>query len=40
MSLRRALQLDAEAMQPSSALPDTVVETNEVFQNAGEKGSP
>ena len=37
MSLRRALQLNAEAMQPSSALPDTVVETDEMFQNAGEK---
>ena len=40
MSLRRALQLNAEAMQPSSALPDTVVETDEMFQSAGEKGSP
>ena len=38
MSLCRALQLNAEAMQPSSALPDTVVETDEMFQNAGKKG--
>lgn len=38
MSLRRALQSTAEAMQPCSALPDAVVETDEMFQNAGEKG--
>ena len=38
MSLRRVLQSHAEAMQPRSALPDTHTETDEMFQNAGEKG--
>ena len=38
MSLRRAVQSNAEAMQPGSALRDRVVETDEMFQNAGEKG--
>ena len=38
MSIRRVIQLNAEAMQPASALPDAVVATDEMFQNAGEKG--
>ena len=38
MSMRRVLQSNAEAMQPVSALPDKQVETDEMFQNAGEKG--
>lgn len=40
MSIRRVIQANAELMQPSSALPDAVVETDEMFQNAGEKGEP
>ncbi len=38
MSLRRVLQSNAESMQPVSALPDEHAETDEMFQNAGEKG--
>ena len=38
MSLGRVLQSNAEALQPSSALPDKGAETDEMFQNAGEKG--
>lgn len=38
MSMRRLLQSNAEAMQPTSALPDKHAETDEMFQNAGEKG--
>ena len=38
MSMRRVLQASAASMQPSSALPDRVAETDEMFQNAGEKG--
>ena len=38
MSLCRVLQSKAEAMQPSSALSDKGAETDEMFQNAGEKG--
>lgn len=33
MSLRRALQLNAEAIQPSSAVLDAVIETDEMFQS-------
>lgn len=40
MSIRRVLQANAELIQPDSVLPDTVVETDEMFQNAGEKGEP
>ena len=40
MSGRRVLQSNAVAIQPASALPDAVVETDEMFQNAGEKGEP
>ena len=38
MSMRRVLQSHAEAMQPGSPLPDKHAETDEMFQNAGEKG--
>ena len=40
LSLRRKLQASAEQMQPQGALPDAAVETDEMFQNAGEKGDP
>lgn len=40
MSIRRVLQANAESIQPDSVLPDTVVETDEMFQNTGEKGEP
>ena len=40
MSMRRVLESHAEAMRPDTALPDAVVETDEMFQNAGEKGDP
>ena len=39
LSMRRKLQVSAEHLQPSGALPDAVVETDEMFQNAGEKGT-
>lgn len=35
--LRKALQANAERMQPQSTLEDEQVETDEMFQNAGEK---
>ena len=38
LSIRRKLQAAAETIQPSDALPDAEVETDEMFQNAGEKG--
>lgn len=38
LSIRRKLQASAEAIQPKDALPDAEVETDEMFQNAGEKG--
>lgn len=38
LSIRRKLQSSAEQMQPEDALPDAQVETDEMFQNAGEKG--
>jgi len=38
MSLRRVLPSHAVAIQPVSALPDKCAETDEMFQNAGEKG--
>lgn len=40
MSIRCLLQAHAESIQPGSVLPDTVVSTDEMFQNAGEKGEP
>ena len=38
LSIRRKLQASAETIQPEDALPDAEVETDEMFQNAGEKG--
>ena len=38
LSIRRKLQSSAERIQPEDALPDAEVETDEMFQNAGEKG--
>ena len=38
MSIRREIQSNALSLQPGSVLPDAVVETDEMFQNAGEKG--
>ena len=40
LSLRRKLQASAAKMQPQDALPDAETETDEMFQNAGEKGDP
>ena len=39
-SMRRVLQSNAEVIQLGSSLPDAFVETDEMFQNAGEKGEP
>lgn len=38
MSIRRVIQSNAALMCSAAALPDGVVETDEMFQNAGEKG--
>ena len=38
LSIRRKLESSAEQIQPKDALPDAEVETDEMFQNAGEKG--
>lgn len=35
--LRQQIQQKAQQLQPETALPDTVTETDEMFQNAGEK---
>ena len=35
--LRHLLQANAEGLQPQTPLPDNVTETDEMFQNAGEK---
>jgi hypothetical protein len=35
--LRKALQANAERLQPTDPLPDQQTETDEMFQNAGEK---
>ena len=40
LSIRRVLQDAAQMLQPEDALPDTEIETDEMFQNAGEKGDP
>ena len=40
LSIRRKLQSSAERIQPEAALPDAAVETDEMFQNTGEKGDP
>ena len=37
-SIRHALQVSAQMMQPEDALPDLETETDEMFQNAGKKG--
>lgn len=37
LELRRDLQANAHAMQPTTALVDSETETDEMFQNAGEK---
>ena len=37
LELRRDLQANAHALQPKTALPDSETETDEMFQNAGEK---
>jgi len=36
--LRQQLQTNALRLQPDTPLPDAVTETDEMFQNAGEKG--
>jgi transposase-like protein len=35
--MRKAIQANAERMQPNDPLPDERTETDEMFQNAGEK---
>jgi Fe-S cluster biogenesis protein NfuA len=35
--IRKLIHANAEAMQPESRLPDARTETDEMFQNAGEK---
>ena len=37
LSIRHALQSNVQAMQPDSPLADAQTETDEMFQNAGEK---
>ena len=37
LTMRHRVQANAELEQPSSALPDSHSETDEMFQNAGEK---
>ena len=37
LSMRHTLQANAQAMQPNSPLVDEQTETDEMFQNAGEK---
>jgi transposase-like protein len=37
LELRHTLQANAERMQPTTPLPDGETETDEMFQNAGEK---
>jgi hypothetical protein len=36
--MRKLIQANAEHLQPEDALPDSCTETDEMFQNAGEKG--
>jgi transposase-like protein len=36
--VRRDLHANAIRLQPDTALPDAITETDEMFQNAGEKG--
>lgn len=37
LRLRHAIQANAQAAQPTTPLPDRATETDEMFQNAGEK---
>ena len=37
LSIRRVIQDNAERIQPTTPLPDNQTETDEMFQNAGEK---
>ena len=37
LNMRHALQANAEWLQPEAPLPDSRTETDEMFQNAGEK---
>jgi DNA-directed RNA polymerase sigma subunit (sigma70/sigma32) len=37
LTMRHRVQANAELEQPTSPLPDTHSETDEMFQNAGEK---
>jgi len=39
LGLRHTIQANAEAEQPETPLPDEHSETDEMFQNAGEKGA-
>jgi hypothetical protein len=36
--VRQALHANAIQLQPDTPLPDAITETDEMFQNAGEKG--
>jgi predicted transcriptional regulator len=36
-AMRKAIQANAERLQPAAPLPDQQTETDEMFQNAGEK---
>ena len=36
--MRKAVQVNAERLQPQGALPDQQTETDEMFQNAGKTG--
>ena len=40
LQLRHALHANAEALQPQTPLPDLETESDEMFQNAGEKRHP
>ncbi len=40
LELRHELQANPERAQPDTPLPDAQTETDEMFQNAGEKGEP
>jgi hypothetical protein len=37
LSIRRDIQNNARRLQPTTPLPDTATETDEMFQNSGEK---
>jgi len=39
LNLRHIIQANAQARQPEDPLPDAHSETDEMFQNAGEKGT-